>query len=99
MEYSIMKKTASPIIVLSSLCALFLCKQTLKEGDTLTTAAPAQNTAQEQSPVIRYDTVVIEPDTTAIDVKEAEIAPEILEQEKPVYHMDIIENQGEGSVL
>ena len=44
------------------------------------------------------DTIIIEKDTTAIDVKESEVAPEIIEAAKPIYSMDMIDNEVAGTV-
>jgi len=86
-----------PVICIGLAC-LPIEKKTLQQGSAL--SGETDNTATTvlalSSPAA--DTIIIERDTAAIDVKAAEIAPEILEPLKPVYSMEMIENQVEGSV-
>lgn len=90
-----MYKYISNCLILFGAVSFFFCKQGVRES----TALPSENTnATSTVTAAEYDTVIIERDTTAIDVKKAEIAPEIYQAAKPIYSMEMIENKVEGSV-
>ena len=77
----------------------FSCKQAVRDNTTLTEEDTQATTSASAAPRTGgLDTVIIERDTTAIEVKQAEIAPEIYQSAKPVYSMEMIENKVEGSV-
>jgi len=79
--------------------AFFSCKQAVRDNTTLSEDNTRSTAGASETPKTGgLDTVIIERDTTAIDVKEAEIAPEIYQSAKPVYSMDMIENKVQGSV-
>lgn len=86
-------------LALFFMTAFFSCKQAVRENTTLTDDDAQATTGTSVKPNTGSpDTVIIERDTTAIDVKESEIAPEIYQSAKPVYSMEMIENKVEGSV-
>lgn len=86
-------------LTLFIMAAFISCKQAVRENTTLTESQAQASAAAGTKPVTSsQDTVIIERDTTAINVKEAEIAPEIYQNAKPVYSMEMIENKVEGSV-
>lgn len=86
------------LIPVSFILILISCKETVKDSSTL----PQENSSKTESAAEQEksccDTVILEKDTTAVDVKESEVAPEILETAKPVYSMEMIENKVEGTV-
>ena len=94
-----MHKCLRNSIILSGIATLLLCKQAVHETTTLTDDSAQDTTAASvKQSTASIDTVIIERDTTAIDVKEAEIAPKIYQAAKPIYSMEMIENKVEGSV-
>ena len=86
-------------LILLCTTTLLLCKKAVHETTTLTDDSIQDTTiASEKYTPTKLDTIIIERDTTAIDVKNAEIAPEIYQAAKPIYSMEMIENKVEGSV-
>ena len=86
-------------VTLFFMTAFFSCKQAVRENTTLTEDDAQITTGASENPNTgSLDTVIIERDTTAINVKESEVAPEIYQSAKPVYSMEMIENKVEGSV-
>ena len=98
-----MRKNICHVIVISIILflvtAFFSCKQAVRDNTTLSEDNTQSTAGASETPKTGgLDTVIIERDTTAIDVKESEIAPEIYQSAKPVYSMEMIENKVEGSV-
>ena len=94
-----MYKYSGYCIILSGIATLLFCKQGVQNTATLTDkSVQTATSANEKTGPAKLDTVIIERDTTAIDVKEAETAPEIYQAAKPIYSMEMVENKVEGSV-
>lgn len=74
------------------------CKEVVRDSSTLTDDTASDNKTVEVPAKTCCDTIIIERDTTAIDVKESEVAPEIIKAAKPVYSMDMIDNEVAGTV-
>lgn len=86
-------------LILCLIISCFSCKEAIRENTALADDNALTATgAGSQSAAGSLDTVIIERDTSAIEVKDAEIPPEIYQSAKPVYSMEMIENKVEGSV-
>lgn len=90
-----MQSNIAVYAILVIIVTMFFCKQAVYKDSTFTDTPPAKDNHSESA---CCDTVVFEKDTTAIDVKECEIAPEILKAAKPIYSMEMIDNNVEGTV-
>ncbi len=74
------------------------CKQTASEPETLKENTSSDTYRETSTGDACCDTVTINNDTADIALKEVETAPEILEAAKPVYTMDMIDNEVQGTV-
>lgn len=90
-----MRKYGIPVMLF--FCFL-TCKEVVRDSSTLTDNTASDNKSVEVPAKTFCDTIVIERDTTAIDVKESEVVPEIIEAAKPIYSMDMIDNEVAGTV-
>jgi TonB family protein len=79
------------------LCVLS-CKEIVQHPSPLPEETADNTGAAAEQATHCCDAVVIERDTTAVDVKNADMAPEILAAAKPVYSMEMIENEVAGTV-
>ncbi len=77
---------------------LIFCKEAVKHPAALPEEQVGGTEAGIQNSASGKDTVIIEKDTSAIDVKDCDVPPEILQTAKPIYSMEMIENKVEGTV-
>ncbi len=85
-------------LILAGSLIFLLCKQTVQDPATLTDNTTPENKQETGSPETCCDTVVLGIDSVVTELKEVETPPEILEVGKPVYSMDMIDNEVQGTV-
>lgn len=93
-----MNKYLPLCLILPVMLNFLLCKQTVRDSATLTDSNTPGNKQEIRSSDTCCDTVILGKDSAVIDLKEAETAPEILGAARPVYSMDMIDNEVQGTV-
>ena len=76
--------------------SLYFCNNTVLDNNS-------ESNKDTDSPVAEQtktccDTVIIENDTAFVSIKEVQITPEIIQPAKPVYSIEMLENEVEGFV-
>ncbi len=85
--------SSSILILIVSMCS---CNKTVLDNNS-TSNEDKDYPATEQIK-IGCDTVIINKDTATALIKEVQITPEIIQPAKPVYSIDMLENEVEGFV-
>ncbi len=91
-----MRITARLFLLITIIFSLSCKKATTNTQETLQENQESKENTQINS--IVGDTIEIDTAGNAIDVKEAEVAPEIIEPAKPTYSLSMIENKVSGFV-
>lgn len=91
-----MINTLKSIAIILLVFSIYSCKKVIHDNDSALNDKNNNSVAQQKTSCC--DTVVIDHDTANASIKEVQITPEIIQPAKPVYSIEMLENEVEGFV-